>query len=220
MHSLELPVAVIGAGPVGLAAAAHLVERGLEPIIFEKGPSVGAAVLDWGHVRVFSPWKYNIDDAARRLLEAVGWKAPAPEVFPSGKDIVERYLAPLSNVPQIATGLRLGSTVTAITRKGLSRVISKGRENAPLMIRYEKNGITQDVLVRAILDASGTWGQPNPMGINGLPVSGERNCGSLSYGIPDVTGTRRAVFLGKRTLVVGSGHSAINTVIVLISTEK
>ena len=61
----ELPVAVIGAGPVGLAAAAHLVERGLRPVIFERGDSVGASLLEWGHVRVFSPWRYNIDAAAR-----------------------------------------------------------------------------------------------------------------------------------------------------------
>ena len=53
--SQSLPVAVIGAGPVGLAAAAHLVERGIEPIVFEKGDRVGAAVRQWGHVRVFSP---------------------------------------------------------------------------------------------------------------------------------------------------------------------
>ncbi|WP_436081755.1 FAD-dependent oxidoreductase [Pararhizobium sp. LjRoot235] len=69
MSKNELPVAVIGAGPVGLAAAAHLVSRNLRPIIFEKGESVGSALLSWGHVRVFSPWKYNIDDAARTLLE-------------------------------------------------------------------------------------------------------------------------------------------------------
>ena len=62
-----LPVAIIGAGPVGLAAAARLIERGLQPLIFEKGSHVGAAVADWGHVRVFSPWRYNIDTAARSM---------------------------------------------------------------------------------------------------------------------------------------------------------
>ena len=72
-----LPVAVIGAGPVGLAAAAHLLSRGLEPLIFEAGDEVGASVRGWGHVRVFSPWEYNIDPAAEELLVASGWKAPA-----------------------------------------------------------------------------------------------------------------------------------------------
>ena len=71
----ELPVVVIGAGPVGLAAAAHLRERGLTSLVLEAGPTVGAAVRRWGHTRLFSPWRYNIDDAARRLLEPTGWQA-------------------------------------------------------------------------------------------------------------------------------------------------
>ena len=54
-------VAVIGAGPVGLAAAAHLVSRGIEPLVFEAGDAVGASIREWGHVRVFSPWEYDID---------------------------------------------------------------------------------------------------------------------------------------------------------------
>ncbi|MBB4064009.1 FAD-dependent oxidoreductase [Gellertiella hungarica] len=220
MQDLKLPVAVIGAGPVGLAAAAHLVERGLQPLILEKGTSVGAAVLEWGHVRVFSPWMYNIDDAARRLLETRGWKAPDADVLPTGREIVEQYLAPLSRVPQIASGLKLGSTVTAITRRGLSKVGSKGRDGAPFVIRYERDGITENVLVGAVIDASGTWDQPNPLGIDGLPIPGEGWSSHLSYGIPDVTGARRAEFIGRRTLVVGSGHSAINVVMALMELQN
>jgi flavin-dependent dehydrogenase len=73
----NLPVAVIGAGPVGLAAAARLVERGLRPAVFEKGERVGAAILEWGHVRVFSPWDYNVNEAARSLLADEGVVAPS-----------------------------------------------------------------------------------------------------------------------------------------------
>src|SRR5699024_6673907 len=72
----DLPVAVIGAGPTGLAAAAHLVTRGIDPIVFEAGPTPAAAVLEWGHIGLFSPWKYNIDQAARTLLESVDWQEP------------------------------------------------------------------------------------------------------------------------------------------------
>ena len=218
-QNAELPVAVIGAGPVGLAAAARLIERGIEPLVFEKGASAGAVVLEWGHVRVFSPWRYDIDDAARVLLEEAGWSEPDPDYHPNGREIVEQYLAPLSEVPRIAQGLKLGATVTAITRKGLNKVGSKNRDAAPFVVRYEQDGIEQDVLVRAVIDASGTWSLPNPMGVNGLPVPGERGSEKVSYGIPDVTGARRREFAGKRTLVIGSGHSAINTAIALMELQ-
>jgi cation diffusion facilitator CzcD-associated flavoprotein CzcO len=53
--SSNLPVAVIGAGPVGLAAAAHLVGRGLTPLVFEAGASVAAHLESYRHVQLFSP---------------------------------------------------------------------------------------------------------------------------------------------------------------------
>ena len=131
----SLPVAVVGAGPVGLAAAARLVVRGIEPLILERGASVGAALLEWGHVRVFSPWKYNIDDAARNLLDATGWAAPVPDHLPTGREIVEDYLLPLSGVPAIARGLRLGASVTAVARSGFDKVSSIGRVERPVVVR-------------------------------------------------------------------------------------
>src|SRR5262245_5330254 len=122
--SPELPVAVIGAGPVGLAAAAHLVGRGLRPLVLERGSRVGASLLEWAHVRVFSPWRYNIDPAARALLEKSGWTAPHDDGLPNGGEMVRQYLEPLAAVPEIARSLVLGATVTAITREGRSKVSS------------------------------------------------------------------------------------------------
>jgi 2-polyprenyl-6-methoxyphenol hydroxylase-like FAD-dependent oxidoreductase len=78
----DLPVVVIGAGPVGLAAAAHLHERGVPFTVLEAGDVPAAAVRQWGHVRLFSPWRYNIDAAARRLLTEAGWVEPDPEQLP------------------------------------------------------------------------------------------------------------------------------------------
>ena len=92
----NLPVAVVGAGPVGLAAAAHLLEQGEEPVVFEAGGAVGTGVLAWGHVRLFSPWRYVVDAAAERLLTASGWTAPDADGYPTGREVVERYLAPLA----------------------------------------------------------------------------------------------------------------------------
>jgi 2-polyprenyl-6-methoxyphenol hydroxylase-like FAD-dependent oxidoreductase len=78
-----LPIAIIGAGPIGLATAAQLLERGLEPLVFEAGAHVGTAIRSWGHVRVFSPWELNVDPAAVRLLSAAGWDAPPADGYPT-----------------------------------------------------------------------------------------------------------------------------------------
>ncbi|NEE13834.1 NAD(P)-binding domain-containing protein, partial [Streptomyces sp. SID7499] len=57
----ELPVVVIGAGPTGLAAAVHLIDRGIEPLVLEAGPTAATAVRDWAHVRLFSTWGEVVD---------------------------------------------------------------------------------------------------------------------------------------------------------------
>lgn len=219
--SHSLPIAVIGAGPVGLAAASHIVARGLTPVVFERGPSVGASLREWSHVRVFSPWQYNIDAAARSLLLDAGWDEPESTDLPTGGEIVERYLAPLAALPQIAPHLKLGATVTAITRKGLDKVSNTHRDAAPFDIRwFDAAGDEHSSTVRAVIDASGTWGWPNPMGIDGLPVPGERlAAGRIASGIPDVLGAGRAAYAGKTTLVVGSGHSAINAALALLALQ-
>ncbi|KAA6474643.1 flavoprotein [Agrobacterium sp. ICMP 7243] len=218
----ELPVAVIGAGPVGLAAAAHLVTRGIPLIVFERGDTVGASLLEWGHVRVFSPWKYNIDAAARSLLEKAGWQCPDDDALPTGSDIVGTYLRPLAALPQIAQNLKLGVTVTAITREGLDKVSSAGREGSAFVVRYRNSDEEEERLqVRAVIDASGTWTQPNPIGVDGLPVSGEAAASDhIFYGIPDVAGAERATFAGKRVLVIGGGHSAINAALALMEVQE
>ncbi|RVB48737.1 flavoprotein [Mesorhizobium sp. M7A.F.Ca.CA.001.06.1.1] len=215
-----LPVAVIGAGPVGLAAAAHLVERGIRPVIFERGESVGAALLEWGHVRVFSPWEYNVDAAARALLDRSGWKAPDSRGLPTGGEIVRDYLAPLASLPEIAPSLKLGATVTAVTRQGHDKVSNDGRKHSPFVVRYEDASGEHRVLARAVIDASGTWWRPNPIGVDGLAVPGEgKASGRIAYGIPDVIGKARRDYAGKRILVIGGGHSAINVALALMELQ-
>jgi thioredoxin reductase len=217
-----LPIAVIGAGPVGLAAAAHLLERGLEPIVFERGPAVGTALDSWGHVRVFSPWRYNIDAAARRLLEQRGWNAPEPDALPTGAELVGQYLAPLAAHPTLAPRLRLGSAVTRIARQGHDKASSNGRADAPFVVRWRNGGSTEESLAaRAVIDASGTWFGPNPMGADGLAVPGEAEAADrIAYGLPDVLGTARADYAGMRVLVVGGGHSAVNDALDLLQLRR
>ncbi|MGA5304908.1 NAD(P)-binding domain-containing protein [Nucisporomicrobium flavum] len=209
----ELPVVVIGAGPVGLAAAAHLHERDLPFIVLEAGDEVAASVRQWGHVGVFSPWRYNVDAAARRLLDAAGWAAPDDDGLPTGAALVEEYLQPLAKLPAIAANLRLGARVVAMSRVGTDRVRTAGRADLPFVVRLADG---TDILAGAVIDASGTWRTPNPLGVNGLPAHGEDKAADLiDHALPDVLGADRDAHAGRHTIVVGSGHSAANTLLDL-----
>mgnify|MGYP001942199283 CR=1 FL=1 len=219
MGSAELPVVVIGAGPVGLAAAAHLLERGLTPLVLESGDQAGAAIGQWGHTRLFSPWRYNIDAAAARLLEAEGWSAPDPEALPTGTELVEQYLHPLAATAALAPHLHTGARVLAVSRAGMDKTRTTHRADTPLLVRTQQaGGGIHDHLAQAVLDATGTWSKPNPLGQAGLSAPGEdqaRAAGRITAPLPDVTGAARDRFAGHRVLVVGAGHSAANTLLEL-----
>lgn len=217
-HSRTLPVAVIGAGPVGLVATAHLVERGETPLVLEAGDRVGATVREWAHVRLFSPWKHLTEPVTRRMLEASGWAAPDGERLPTGGELVERYLEPLAASPAIAPHLRLGRRVVAVTRKGMDKVKTAGRDGASFELAVRTaDGEIERHEARAVIDASGTWATPNPLGAGGIRAAGETKLrGRIHYGIPDVFGRDRHLHADHRTLVVGSGHSAFNAVLDLV----
>ena len=217
MSQTSLPVAVIGAGPIGLAAAAHLLARGETPLVLEAGDSVGASIRMWAHVRVFSPWRYNTDPAATALLERAGWTPPPAEALPTGGELVEQYLKPLSELPAIAPHLRLNTRVLSVARQGFDKMKTPGRELAPFVLQVRSgSGDEEEVLAKAVIDASGTYTSPNPLGANGVPAFGERaNADRIVYGIPDVLGTDRARYANKRVMVAGSGHSAFNALLDL-----
>ncbi|MGW8483253.1 NAD(P)-binding domain-containing protein [Microbacterium sp. NPDC055903] len=209
----ELPVIVIGAGPQGLAAAAHLTEHGIDALVLERGASAGAAVSDWGHVRLFSAWPELTDAAARRLLTASGWSSPTSG-YPTGQEWIDTYLAPLATA--LGERVRFGVTVTGITRRGRDKVMDDDRAAQPFVVRtLESDGVERSVLARAVIDASGTWSTPNPAGGDGLPaigeaVAAERNL--ITYRIP----ADPAADAGRTVVVLGAGHSAIQSVLQLI----
>lgn len=209
-------VVIIGTGPVGLAAASHLLSRGIRPVVLERGDGPAAHIRSWGHVRLFSPWRYSIDEASRELLEATGWRAPDPDVHPTGHELVSEYLAPLADLPAMREVVRYGANVLSVSRLGLDRMSSRGREQAPYRVVVQTAAGVEIILARAVIDASGTFSSPNPLGADGVPAQGEREAAaSIWYGIPDVIEADRARYAGRRVLVVGSGHSAFNALIDL-----
>lgn len=212
-----LPVVIIGAGPIGLAAAANLVERGIDFIILEASDQVAASVRLWGHTRLFSPWRHLIDPAAQRLLEPTGWVAPNPDVAPTGAELVADYLVPLAGLEQIASRIRFRETVVAVTREGMDRTRTAGRAQAPFLLRLERaDGTVEDITGRAVIDASGTYTTPNPLASSGLaPIGADTVADRIVHALPDVLGSDRARFAGRHTTVVGAGHSAANTLIAL-----
>lgn len=222
----QLPVVVIGAGPVGLAAAAHLLERGLQPLVLEAGPSAGSAVRDWAHVRLFSTWAEVVDPAAEKLLAPTGWTAPDGTTYPSGGDWAEKYLQPLAD----ALGddkVRFGARVTGVSRLGRDRVVDADREQQPFTVHVTyadgtADGAEERITARAVVDASGTWSTPSPIGGDGLPALGERTAGEhISYRVPDLKDPAvRARYAGKRTAVIGSGASAFTALAYLADLSK
>ena len=211
-----LPIVVIGGGPVGLAAAAHLAARKLPVKVYEAGPQIASNLRDWGHVRVFTPWRYCVDEAALVLLRRQGWQMPPADIFPTGGEIVAGYLDPLASTPELASAIETEARVTAISRYGLDKVASRRREEHPFVLTIATASGMRREMARAVIDASGTWSTPNPLGADGLPAQGEAELSSrIFYGIPDVLGKHRASFAGQRTLVVGAGHSAANALLDL-----
>ena len=172
MPQIDLPVAIIGGGPVGLAAAAYLIKQNEPFILFEAGEDVASNVNSWKHVRVFSPWRYNMADPAVELLETHGWQSPDLDALPTGEEMIENYFRPLVELPEMKPFIHFNARVISVGRKGLDKMVTQGREHLPFVLQVNINGELLAFAARAVIDASGTWDNPNPIGSGG--VDGKR----------------------------------------------
>lgn len=217
---MRYPVVIIGAGPIGLAAAANAAERGTAFVVLEAGADAGAAIGEWAHVRLFSSWSELIDPAARRLLEAAGtWSAPDDAAYPTGGEWREAYLQPLADLLDTSPGgaVCYASRVVGVGRAGRDLLVDSGRESDPFAVHVEGPGGHERLLARAVVDASGTWTQPNPLGADGYPALGEtENAEHITYGIPDFADPVIAArYAGKHVALAGKGASAQGVLIGL-----
>ncbi len=210
---MQHPVVIIGAGPVGLAAAAYAAERHLDFVVLEAGADAGAAVGEWAHVRLFSAWRELVDPAARRLLEASGsWTPPDEDTYPTGNEWREQYLRPLAELLGDSPGgvVRYDAQVVGVGRAGRDLLVDSGRESDPFAVHVRTSHGHERQLASAVIDASGTWSRPNPLGADGYPAVGEReHAARITYGIPDLADPAVAGrYAGKHVAVVGKGASA------------
>ncbi|WML49718.1 glutamate synthase [Neobacillus sp. PS3-34] len=74
--------------------------------------------------------------------------------------------------------------------------------------------------VKAVIDSSGTWENPNPMLSNGIWTNAERTLKDhIYYGIPNVKELEER-YRNKSVMVIGSGHSAINALLDLVELKE
>jgi thioredoxin reductase len=212
-------LAIIGAGPIGLEAAAAAVELGLDVHVFERG-EVGDHLLAWGHVGMFTPWRMVTGPASARLLARNGGTLPDPETLPTGRELVEWLLQPLARTPELRERVHTHAQVLHVARRGALKgewIGAAQRRDHPFRIIVRDAGGREQVLhAFAVIDASGTYGSPNWAGTGGIPARQESYLApQMSYHCDDVLGLRRERHAGKRTLVVGGGLTAATTVLGL-----
>jgi cation diffusion facilitator CzcD-associated flavoprotein CzcO len=219
----QLPVVVVGAGPVGLAAAAHAQSRGLPVIVLESGPCAATSVRAWGHVRLFSAWKELIDPTAEKLLAPFGWVRPDGATYPTGREWADKYLQPLADAlaKTDEVEVRYATRVTGVAKRGRDRIVDAGREDEPFTVHVEGPGGPVLLSAAAVIDASGTWTGPNPLGADGLSAPGEaEHADRIRYGIPDFGDPQVADrYAGKHVVVAGTGASAHNVLVGLAQLE-
>ena len=128
--SSTAPVAVIGAGPIGLAAAAHLVQRGCRWCCSRPATASPRTSDSYRHVRLFSPWRYNIDRAARAPARRRRLEAPDDDLLPTAGEMVDQLPRAARAHAAHRTAFRFRTACVAISRDGFDKVKTAGREEA------------------------------------------------------------------------------------------
>ena len=222
-------MAVIGAGPVGLAAALGALSRGFEVTVFEKG-QVGQALRMWGSTRFFTPVRMNISASMRRILGDM----PGDDELLTASEFIDRVLRPVATSEPLRARIRTETPVLAIGRRGLTRTDYVGhplRSERPFRLIVKPSnagrGSTDDgerapeevFECDIVLDATGGYVVPNAIGTGGLPAIGESTLTPPPIRTLAALEAMRDRLPGKRVLLVGDGHSAANAMVILAAIE-
>jgi hypothetical protein len=210
-------LAILGAGPIGLEAALAASEAGIPFTLYEASDQVAGNVRSWGHVQLFTPWDLSVSARERDALEAHGVHPPSGGGCPTGAELVELVLEPLSRLPSIAPSLQLSTRVLEISREGLLKSDAIGsdvRSDRPFrLLVQDAQGVERVDHADIVLDCTGTYDQPNALGVGGIRAPGERALDEyIIRRIPDFEAPLfqglAPGWAGERLLLVGAGHSA------------
>ncbi len=214
-------LAIVGAGPVGLEAALAAIDHDYEVTVFERG-EVGDAVRRWGHVRMFSPFGMNVSIRGTELLTKAGHALPEADAILTGREYVAAYLSPVAEL--LEERFRTNVEVASIGRAGLFKtelIGDESRRDWPFRLLLQKGGREWMEDFDCVFDCTGTSATPNSLGDGGIPAAGERLCQEyIHYGAPDVAARHRTLFGGRRTMVIGAGHSAATVIRELCALRK
>ncbi|MBW3580309.1 MAG: flavoprotein [Actinobacteria bacterium] len=204
-------VAILGAGPTGLEAALACVETCRSFSLYEAAPQVAGNVRAWGHVSLFTPWDMVVSPRMARQLAGAGLEVPAGEAVPTGAQLVDQLLEPVADLPSVAPHLRLGARVVAIGRQGLLKheeIATPERGSRPFRLLVETDDGEEATTADVVLDCTGTYHNPNPLGDGGIPAPGERALGSdIVRQLPDLEADAHQ-WAGRKVLLAGAGASA------------
>ncbi len=217
MARTEPRIAILGAGPIGLEAALYAATLKLPFSVYERG-RVGEHLQQWGHVRLFSPFGLNSTSLGRDRLRTdnPGIKLPGEKDLLTGQEHRTAYLEPLAQNPLLFDQLQLGTSVLRIGRTGLLKSDlagdpRRGAQPFRLLVRDTKGERFEEADI--VLDCTGTYAKPRWLGDGGIPAIGEESSRTkIVYSLVDVLGERRADYVDRTTLVIGSGYSAATTV--------
>ena len=203
---------VIGAGPIGLAAALGGARLGWDVTVLEQG-DIGASLRRWGPTKFFSPLSMNLPPGAADVIGGM-----ADGAILTGAEFVDAVLVPLANSSSLAGRIKSGTRVVAVGRSGLIKgdfAQHPIRAERSFRVLAEAPRGEEFFEAEAVIDASGNYGQPVALGVGGIPAVGERaqvgrlirDLGTLDVRLPD--------FAGRTILLIGHGHSAANAILRL-----
>ena len=106
-------LAVIGAGPGGLAAARWLLSQGFEPTIFEQAPMLGG---QWtGLVGLSGVWPTMHTNTSRVMTAFSDLEHDTNLVYPAGRDILD-YLYRYAETFGLMSRIGFGTQVELLSR--------------------------------------------------------------------------------------------------------